>query len=585
MAGAPRPSDQRPAARDADRPRLQAMDVTTLRVLLAAMRPRWLPSRFEKAQQCDGSTIQIGVRSLQGIQWIELSWQAEAPRLLPIAAPPRRGDGSTLAQQLQHGLKGLALVSLEQEGWERVIRFGFAPRPGAPPERTLVLELMGRHSNLFLLDGDRRIAAVGRQVSERQSRLRPLGNGDLYQPPPLLPGEPPRLLETRSSWQSRLSLLPLPLEAALRDCYQGISPSLMRQLLAGAPLASTPVDQLHSDQWERLWQHWQAWLQAVEAGRLHWQLEAGVDGYRCWPGVGEDGTVEPETTNADQLGLGLSLYYQQRLQSRRLDQQRQRLRHRLEVAIVREQRQISDQEVLLARIEESPRLQEQADQLLCQPNPSREQVDEAQKLYRQARRLRRSGAAIVPRLDQHRLTLAWLEAGLTFVDQADSLEQLQELQEELDGLQGDSQCRNRAQRRQQSGREPTPLELVSGTGLRLQVGRNHRQNDWISLKQARRGDLWFHAQECPGSHVVLKSSEGLATETDLQQAADLAAYFSRARGNRRVAVVMVPALDLQRIAGATAGAVRHRGGQVLWGEPERALPVIAPTSLAGEPGS
>ena len=589
MAGTPRSSDQGSGADGGARPRLQAMDVTTLRALLAALRTRWLPSRFEKAQQVDGSTLQIGVRSLRGLEWIELSWQAEAPRILPIEAPPRRGDGSTLAQQLQHGLKGLALVSLEQEGWERVVRFGFAPRPGAPPERTLVLELMGRHSNLFLIDAEGRIAALGRQVSERQSRLRPIGNGDFYQSPPALPGEPPRLEETRESWQARLMLLPLPLGAALRDAYQGISPALLRQLLNGSPLASLPVDQLTDAQWEQLWRQWQAWLQAVASGQPHWQLEPA--GYRCWPAAGasleDHAGVDPRApgADADRLATGLAHYYQRHLRSRVFDQQRQRLQHRLETAIVREQRQVRDQEVLLARIVHSPQLQQQADQLLCLPSPSREQVEEAQKLYRQARRLRRSGAAISPRLEHHHQTLAWLEEGLNFVHQADSVEQLQELEEELESHQADRGPRNRAQRRQQARQDPSPLTLASSSGLRLQVGRNHRQNEWISLRQARRGDLWFHAQECPGSHVVLKGSEGVAADRDLQQAADLAAYFSRARGNRRVAVVMVPTTELQRIAGASAGTVRHRGGQVLWADPERALTLLTATSLRGDSGS
>ena len=103
----------------------------------------------------------------------------------------------------------------------------------------------------------------------------------------------------------------------------------------------------------------------------------------------------------------------------------------------------------------------------------------------------------------------------------------------------------------------------------VQVGRNHRQNDWISLRQARSGDLWFHAQECPGSHVVLKASCGLAEDDDLQLATALAAHFSRARGNARVPVVMVPTDQLQRIPGAGPGTVRHRGGQIRWGEPQR----------------
>ena len=75
---------------------LQAMDLTTLRAVLAELRPLVLPSRFEKAQQSDGQTLQLGFRSLVGRHWLELSWQAEAPRLLAIAPPPRAGDGSTL---------------------------------------------------------------------------------------------------------------------------------------------------------------------------------------------------------------------------------------------------------------------------------------------------------------------------------------------------------------------------------------------------------------------------------------------------------------------------------------------------------
>ena len=155
---------------------------------------------------------------------------AEAPRLLAIAPPARGGDGSTLAQQLQHGLGGLALVELRQPGWERVVELGFAPRPGDPIQRTLVVELMGRHSNLFLLDEDRRVVAAARQVRERQSRLRPIGTGDAYTPPPAPAGRLPSLGESCEHWQAQLQLLPLTLKRALLDSYQGVSPALALQL-------------------------------------------------------------------------------------------------------------------------------------------------------------------------------------------------------------------------------------------------------------------------------------------------------------------------------------------------------------------
>jgi predicted ribosome quality control (RQC) complex YloA/Tae2 family protein len=553
--------------------RLQAVDVTTLRAVLAEWRPLLLPSRFEKAQQASPQALQIGLRSLSGINWLELSWQAEAARLHTIPPPPRQGDGSTLAQQLQHGLRGLALIEIQQQGWERVVELGFARRPGEPVLRWLVVELMGRHSNLLLLDDDRQVVALARQVKPQQSRLRPIGTGDPYQPPPPLAGEPPRLEESFGSWQRRLRLVPLPLQQALRDAYQGISPALLRQLLP-CGWGELSVDSISPEQWQQLWQGWRQWLEAVEMGRFSWQLEPA--GYRCWAGSSGD---TPAANPALAINQGMAAYFSVHLGAQLLVQQRQQLQHRLQATVERESRQASEQQALLDAVPEGEALQRRADALLSQLQPSRQCIEEAQKLYKTARKRRRSVAAITPRLEQHRQRLASLEASLTYLEQADSLEQVGSLVAELEALLAE-----RGQRKPAGGRQrrragaiegvPQPLELHTPSGLPVQIGRNHRQNEWIAFRQARRGDLWFHAQELPGSHVVLKSSERLASDADLQAAADLAAHYSRGRGNRRVPVVMVPTEELQRIPGAAPGTVRHRGGSVLWGEPQRALSLL-----------
>ncbi|CAK6695403.1 Rqc2 RqcH [Cyanobium usitatum str. Tous] len=549
------------------------MDVTTLRAVLAEWRPLLLPSRFEKAQQASPQALQIGLRSLSGNHWLELSWQAEAARLHTIPPPPRQGDGSTLAQQLQHGLKGLALIEIQQQGWERVVELGFARRPGEPVLRWLVVELMGRHSNLLLLDADRQVVALARQVKPQQSRLRPIGTGDPYQPPPPLAGEPPRLEESFASWQRRLRLVPLPLQQALRDAYQGISPALVRQLLP-CGWGELAVDSISPEQWQQLWQGWRQWLEAVQLGRFSWQLEPA--GYRCWGGSsGHTPAANPTLA----INQGLAAYFSEQLGAQVLAQQRQQLQHRLQATVERESRQASEQQALLDAVPEGEALQRRADALLSQLQPSRQCIEEAQKLYKTARKRRRSVAAITPRLELHRQRLASLEASLTYLEQADSLEQVSSLAAELEALLAE-----RGQRKSAGGRQsrragaiegvPQPLELHTPSGLPIQIGRNHRQNEWIAFRQARRGDLWFHAQELAGSHVVLKSSERLASDADLQAAADLAAHYSRGRGNRRVPVVMVPTEELQRIPGAAPGTVRHRGGSVLWGEPQRALSLL-----------
>jgi len=556
---------------------LQVMDLTSLRAVLADLRAQIIPSRFEKAQQPNQQSLQLGFRTLKGMVWLELSWQADAARLVQIPSPSRIGSGSTLAQQVQHGLRQLALVELEQRNFERVVLFHFAPRPGEASVRTLVLELMGRHSNVLLLDDQKRITAIARQVRQHQSRVRPLSTGDPYIPPPSLQSLPPSCEEPFEQWKRRLTLVPVDLGKALRDTYQGISPALTKQLINFSskdeeplPLsASTPVEEISDNQWRLLHKRWTRWLNQLRCEDFILQLdEAG--GYRVWNNPADS------ASNSESLSLRLGLYYRKHLNQRQLLKESQDLQQLLGQSRQREQAQRLEQIERLNATGGADELQHQADAILCQAAPDRASIEQAQKLYQRAKRLRRSIPLIEERLVHHDQRLALIDGSAGFLadlmqadwdDADDRNRQLLELKVELEDL---LTPRRRRRRSGPPPGQPQPLEIRSQHGLVIQVGRNHRQNEWISLRQARSGDLWFHAQECPGSHVVLKASEAAASESDLQLAADLAAWFSRAKGNRHVPVVMTGVEHLQRIPGTAPGTVRHRQAELVWAEPDRA---------------
>jgi predicted ribosome quality control (RQC) complex YloA/Tae2 family protein len=439
---------------------------------------------------------------------------------------------------------------------------------------------MGRHSNLLLLDEQRRVIAPGRQVRDHQSRIRPISTGDDYCPPPPLQGHRPDKTERFERWQERLSLIPIPLKKALQQTYQGISPALVTQL-AGSWL-TTSVDQLKAEQWETLHRRWCRWLEQMDLETF--ALQTNPNGsYRVW---GEN----PAATQ-DSLALGLGKFYQERLGQRVLAKAQEELRHKIERWRSKEESELNDQQQRLKATENHAEIQQQADALLSLRQPNRDQINEAQKLYKRARKLRRSVAILNERIDHHQQRLALIQGSEGFIEeQLDAMWQddlarkigLQELQRELDDLLSPGEPPQ--SRRRQKQNQPQPLELTSPSGILVQVGRNHRQNDWISLRQARSGDLWFHAQECPGSHVVLKSSNAPADEDDLQLATDLAAYFSRARGNSIASVVMVPTDQLQRIAGAGPGTVRHGSGEIRWGHPQRIKERLFPPSLVEKTG-
>lgn len=565
---------------------LQVMDLTSLRAVVSELSDELLPSRFEKAQQPSSQTLQLGFRTLSGLIWLEICWGAEAARLVRIPPPSRLGTGSTLAQQMQHCLRQMALISIDQAGFERVVQLGFASRPGEELQRCLVLELMGRHSNLLLLDQQRKVIAIGRQVRNHQSRVRPISTGDIYGEPPTMPGIAPSSKESLERWRERLCLVPNTVKKALQSAYQGISPALALQLAGDNQaesqlLLASSVRELNEGQWQDLHKRWLDWLNHLENDQFVLSFD-GPTAYRVW---GQSNYQE--TKPYKELGLALGFYYRQELcrkEFKRLDNE---LQQRLGNWRRKEEMALMDQQQRLDASLQSSSYQNKADAILCLPSPSKEQIDEAQKFYKTARKLRRATPAIQQRINHHKLRIQMIQGSESFLDNLRSagwdtheslLNRLEELRKELDEFLAPTRLQQRINR-DNSNQRPQPLQISTPGGLILQIGRNHRQNDWISLRQAQQGDLWFHAQECPGSHVVLKTGDTRADDEDIHLAADMAAHFSRARGNHHVPVVMVPAHHLQRIPGSIPGTVHYRGGEILWAQPDRGLQYLCSCSI------
>jgi predicted ribosome quality control (RQC) complex YloA/Tae2 family protein len=114
------------------------------------------------------------------------------------------------------------------------------------------------------------------------------------------------------------------------------------------------------------------------------------------------------------------------------------------------------------------------------------------------------------------------------------------------------------------------------SGWELLVGRNNRQNELLTFRTAGSYDLWFHTQEIPGSHVLLRLEAGASPATqDLQFAANLAAYYSRARQSNQVPVVYTQPNHIYKPKGAKPGMVIYKHEQILWGSPQMAATHIA----------
>ncbi len=553
---------------------IQIMDLTTLKAVIFELSQEIVPSRFENAQQIDSHTIQLGFRTLKNLTWLEISWLAESPRIVQIPPPKKYGEKSTLAKQIKHSLANLALVEIKQTGFERIVRFQLSSRPGKEIEKELIVELMGRHSNILLLDNISKVITLGKQIKDSQSRLRPIGTGDIYTPPPPLKGLVPKFSESFISWKENLCLVPSTFKTSIKNTYQGISPALVLQIASNnyneaLNIINQSVTNIELETWEALYKKWKDWLLDIETNNYSINYEGSTD-FIVW------GQKESKAKSSE-IGLSLSIYYSNKIEERKINSIREKLKQDLKSSKNNETRKLESQELLIKNISEYITMQNKANKLLTLQSPSKRQIIEAQNLFKEAKRKKRSKVSILNRIEFHKKKISDIEYFELFLDSLtyeevnnNKLDSIIELREEVEEYISIKKFNPKFKSKKRKAQSSRIKEIQSPNGLKIQIGGNNRQNELISLKQGKKGDLWFHAQEIPGSHVVLKSSNGFMDDKDIQLAADLASLFSRARGSNLVPVIMVPIENLQRISGALPGTVSHRGGKVLWGKPERA---------------
>ncbi len=555
----------------------QIMDITSIKSVLHDLSEEVLPSRFETAQQPESNIIQFCLRGINSQTWIEVSWNSDSPRILKINRPEKIGAESTLSKQLRYGLKYMALINIEQDKFDRVIKFGFAKKPGYEINKYLIFELMGKHSNIFYLDNNQKIIAVGKQINSNQSSFREVSTGSIYSEPPKNMKKEPNPKESFETWKESISSVPESLKYCLINTYQGVSPILTRQLEAFSNLSSTGImnkniDFISETNLKKIYESWKIWIYRFNNNNFNFSIFENYF-YSVWFLKNEINNKN----NFDQFN-GLENYYDFHLKQRKIDSLIKKIDGIIFKQINLEKKNYNFQSDLLINSENYQEYKIKADKIFMTHEIQKQDIIKGQKLYKKSKKLKRAQNLIKERLDIYKNKLDRLEEFSTLLDNLNSLKNenlkdkinlLEEIKAEI-CLEFNVKLKKiREQKRNSSRSESYPIEINTPTGLTVQIGRNMRQNDLISFKFSKKGDLWFHAQESPGSHVVLKSSSQKPSDEDIQISADLAALFSKAKMNIKVPISLVKIKDLQKIAKGGPGCVSFTKVEILWGNPTR----------------
>jgi len=608
---------------------VQPVDFTTLTAACSELRAQWLPARLEQVYQRDRFTVSLALRTMKGRGWIDLCWHPVAARICVGDPPPRIPDTFTFSEQLRHQLSGLALVSIAPvSSWERVIDLQFAKRPGEPALWHLWAEIMGKYSNVILTAQDNLVVTCAHQVSAKQSTVRPIQTGQPYEMPPSLTDAVPSLSESQNRWQSRISLVPGQLHRNLLKNYRGLSKALIFSMIRSASLnPEQSTDSLNPDEWQQLFQRWLYWLQCLENSKFHPSFTP--EGYTVidWPAPDRTTEAQPQDLHS-QAELGnesdssssspvftlteaekpssfssvqelLNSYYTSQINQEVFAQLRHQLTQKLNNVLAKLRLKANTFKERLQQSADADTHKSQADLLMAnlqhwEPgmksislpdfetekpviislNPEKNAVQNAQAIYKKHQKLKRARIAVEPLLAAVQEEIDYLEqveVALSVLEtyrNTQDLQTLAEIREELiqqkylDVPDYRSTDKNAAI---EFHRYQTP------SGFELLIGRNNRQNDQLTFRTANDYDLWFHTLEIPGSHALLRLKPGtVAEETDLQFAADMTAYYSRARHSEQVPVVYTEPKYVYKPKGAKPGMVVYKQERIVWGRPQQA---------------
>lgn len=559
-------------------------------------------AKIDKIHQPARDELLFSLRSPKGNVKLLLTANPSHPRAQLTEISRENPDSPPMfCMLLRKHLTGARILSLTQPPLERVIDICMEALDelGDRVQRRLILEAMGRHSNLILLDQEGRIIDCLRRVDAEMSVQRQVLPGLFYRLPPAQDKYNPALL-SREELDRCLASAPEQAQADqwLLDTFGGLSPLICRELAHRAG-GRTDV-RLHElgtqgqiallDQLESLLDH----VRSLSFTPTVITIDNKLKDFTFIP-IYQYGT-HAQLTQYDSFSALLDKFYEQREHQERIRQKGQDLLRTVTSARDRTARKIGNQEKELAATQDRERLRELGDILTSNLyamqrgmtnlrtvdfyDPDGKMVDirldplltpqqNAAKYYKDYNKAKTAEEMLTVQLKKAREDLDYLNSVLENITLAEGERDLEEIRQELTQT-GYMNRRSKAKDRNKRI-SSKPMEFRSSTGLRISVGKNNTQNDLLTCKQAFKSDIWFHTQKIHGSHVILWTEGGAPDLQSLNEAAILAAWFSQARDGSKVPVDYTPVKYVKKPAGARPGMVIYTTYETAWVTPDGAL--------------
>ena len=573
-----------------------AFDAFFLTAVLQEIRQKAAGARVEKIHQPSRDTVILQLRCEGGREKLLFAANPAAPRLHLTTANPENPDQPPMfCMLLRKHLSGARLAEITQPPMERMAQFLFdcTDEMGYPVQKRLVVELMGRTCNLYLLDPEGRIIDCLRRIGLDESTKRAALPGLHYLLPEKITKQDPREIE------NYVNLLTAPgadvLADRLMDTLGGLSPLVCRE---AALFAAGDTD---------------ARLEGLDIPGTAEKLQLFFREHLHYPApyfyAAADGTPKQfafcpirqygSCQQAESFTALLDNYYIVRDKKDAMRQKSQAVRKTVTNLCQRLKRKLAVQEKELEATYDRERLRQlgdivtanihritkgqtvlQAEDFYHEEMPvidipllvTLSPQQNASKFYKDYTRMKNAEKELTNQLALGQQELIYLESVLEELNRAETEAELEEIRQEL---QAGGYIRGESGKKRMRQAKCQPMRFESTDGYPIYVGRNNRQNDELTFKLARKDDLWLHAHGVHGSHVIISCGGTTPPDDTVTQAAQLAAYYAESNGGQNLPVDVTPVKQVKKTPGSKPGMVIYHSHRTVIVNPYKDIVVDA----------
>jgi len=576
-----------------------SFDGIVTRSVVAELSNVLIDGRVDKIYQQEKDEILIHIHNKGTNYKLIISASSNNPRLyLTEFSKSNPTEPPMFCMLLRKHLIGGVILNIEQFNLDRIVFIDISAKDelGQPSKKRLIVEIMGKYSNIILVDHNTyKVIDSIKRVHGDMSRVRQILPGIIYEYPPHEDKINP-LDSTKDYFFKKMDLSNknLPCFKFFYFNYLGLSPLISREICFDANIdIDRTIGSLYASDKEALYESFNNLVEKVSNNEFkpNYILSNNENEIMAFHALDINQLGSRKKIYSESISEILDRYYHRKDIVDRISQKSQSIRKTIQVKLDRTIKKLAKQKEELLESQDREKYKVYADLISANLYRIPKGIDSielenfydenmnkikipldiklspvanAQRYYKKYSKLKNAQALLQKQIPETEKEILYLENVLMSIDNSTEVEELDEIKEELIK---EGYVKGNTKKKKKQPAISKPYHYISSDGFNIYVGKNNRQNDYLTLKFSKKNDLWLHVQKMPGSHVIIESLGEEIPATTLEEAASLAAYYSKGKNSNNVPVDYTERKNVKKPSNAKAGMVIYENFKTIYVNP------------------